>query len=143
MTQAEESPPTFLSCFHAGNKVVAFVLAIVLVGIVQRHPHTFKLVPFIPNIPSSDWVLDALFLGPQPTTTAPAWTGRGKASRVRKLSEEPLTFRRGHAPIFISSWWPLFSSPSRVSDSLEGVVTKADVELQRASLTGYNTANHP
>lgn len=143
MTRAEESPPTFLSCFHAGNKVVAFVLAIVLVGIVQRHPHTFKLVPFIPNISSSDWVLDALFFGPQPTTPAPAWTGRGKASRVRKLSEEPITFRRGNTPIFISSWWPLFSSPSRVSDSLEGGATKADVELQRASLTDYNTANHP
>lgn len=61
---AEENPHTFLSCFHAGNKVVAFVLAIVLVRIIQRHAHTFELVPFVPNVPSSDRVLDALLFGP-------------------------------------------------------------------------------
>lgn len=70
-TAAEGTPLTFLSGFHAGNKVVAFVLAVVLVGVIQRHAHTLKLVPLIPNVPPFDWVLDALFLGPQPTTTAP------------------------------------------------------------------------
>lgn len=36
-------------------------------------------------------------------------------------------------PIFISNWWPLFSSPSLVSvDSLEGGAPKTDVELKRA-----------
>lgn len=61
---SRRTPLTFLSRFHAGNKVVAFVLAIVLVGIIQRHAHTFELVPFVPNVPSSDWVLDALLFGP-------------------------------------------------------------------------------
>lgn len=63
---------TFLSCFHAGHKVVALVLAVVLIRVVQRDAHPLELVPFVPNIASSDGVLDALLLGPQAATSTPA-----------------------------------------------------------------------
>lgn len=71
-SQVAETLCTFLPRLHTGNKVVAFVLAIVLIRIVKRHPHTFKLVPFIPDITSSDWILDALFFSPEPTAPTPA-----------------------------------------------------------------------
>lgn len=65
---------TFLSCFHAGNKVVALVPAIVLIRIIQWHTHTFVLVPFISDISSFDGVLDALFFSPQTTWTTPPYS---------------------------------------------------------------------
>lgn len=87
---------TFLSCLHAGDKVVALVPAIVLIRVIKWHPHSFILVPFIPDISSFDGVLDALFFGPQTTWTTPAYSKQdnkyisGSKTFTLKISDEEL-----------------------------------------------------
>ena len=75
---------TFLSCLHAGDKVVALVPAIVLIRVIQGHSNTFILVPFIPDVTSFDGVLDALFFGPQTTRTTPACSREDHVRREGK-----------------------------------------------------------
>lgn len=44
-------------------------------------------------------------------------------------------------PIFISSWWPLFSSPSLESECLEGGPIPEDVELLSVQVEDYHPVN--
>lgn len=57
---------------HAGNEGVALVPAVVLIGVVQGHPHALVLVPLIPDIPALDGVLDPLFFHAEAARSTPA-----------------------------------------------------------------------
>lgn len=63
---------TFLSRLHTSHKVVALVPAVVLIRVIERHSHSFVLVPLVPHVCSLDGVLDALFFGSQTTGATPA-----------------------------------------------------------------------
>ncbi len=134
---------TFFSCFHPCNKVVAFVSPVVHVRVIQRDSHSFILVPLVPNVSSFDGVLNALFFRTKTSWSTPACRMNRKRISAGSTERSIHVMFIDYWPIFMSIWWPLFSSPSLSSaGNAAGPEPKPDVELQRGRVSCQHHANH-
>lgn len=127
---------TFFSCFHPCNKIVAFVSPVVHIRVIQRDSHSFILVPLVPDVSSFDGVLNALFFSTKTSWSAPACRmNRNRISAGSVETSVHVVFVKhvlDYIPIFMSIWWPLFSSPSlRSAGKAAETEPKPDVELPR------------